>query len=269
MDRLIFQSLASGSSGNSYYIGTASRGLLIDAGIGARIIRRRLKAIGLDFENLWGILVTHDHADHIRGVGTLAEMFHIPVYATKMVHMGIDRNYGAHPKISMQNRRYVETDNTFTIADFSITPFMVPHDSMDCVGYALEWNGIRFCIATDVGEPTEEIKRQISMADYLVIEANHDKNMLENGKYPVLLKKRIASSWGHLSNDVCASLLAENATDRLKHVFLCHLSKENNTPIVAYNTVREVLLKNNIKVGVDFQLSVLERTTASKLYELI
>lgn len=269
MNKLIFQSLASGSSGNCYYIGTPQMGLLIDAGISARTIKRRLEAIGVALENLWGILITHDHADHVRGVGTLAERYNIPVYSTQMVHMGMDRNYGLTPKVAPLNRRFVEKMHPFNIDNFHITPFPVPHDSTDCVGYVLEYNGVRFCIATDVGEETQIIREQISMADYLVIEANHDKLLLARGPYPQRLKDRIASPRGHLSNDNCANLLAKNLSSRLKHVYLCHLSKENNQPNVAYNTVREILMKNGVEVGKHLQLTILERTSASKVYELV
>lgn len=269
MNRLFFQSLASGSSGNCYYIGTANRGLLIDAGISTRSIKRRLSAIGVSIENLWGILITHDHADHVRGVGTLAAQYHIPVYTTSKVHVGMDRNYGLTLKVDASNRRFVEKMLTFEIADFKITPFPVPHDSLDCVGYAIEHQGIRFCIATDVGEPTKIIEEQISLADYLVIEANHDKLLLARGPYPQRLKNRIASPLGHLSNDNCANLLAKNLSSRLKHVYLCHLSKENNQPHVAYNTVRDILTQHGINVGTDLQLTVLDRTSASRLYELV
>lgn len=269
MNKLIFQSLASGSSGNCYYIGTINRGLLIDAGISARTIKRRLEAIGVTLDSLWGILITHDHADHVRGVGTLAERYQIPVYTTQMVHMGMDRNYGLTPKVGAANRRFVEKMKQFDIADFKVMAFPVPHDSTDCVGYAVEYNGVRFCIATDVGEATQLIQEQIAMADYLVIEANHDKLLLARGPYPQRLKDRIASPRGHLSNDNCANLLAKNLSSRLKHVYLCHLSKENNQPNVAYNTVREILMNNGIEVGKHLQLTVLDRTSASKVYELL
>lgn len=269
MDKLCFQSLASGSSGNCYYIGTLKRGLLIDAGISTRSIKRRLAAIGVSIESLWGILITHDHADHVRGVGLLAAQYNIPVYTTQMVHLGMDRNYGLTQKVAAVNRRFVEKMESFNIDEFTITPFPVPHDSLDCVGYTIEREGVRFCIATDVGEPTAVIEQQIAQADYLVIEANHDPLLLARGPYPQRLKNRIASSRGHLSNDNCANLLAKNVSSRLKHVYLCHLSKENNQPNVAYNTVRDVLTQNGIEVGVQLQLTVLDRTSASKLYELV
>ena len=223
----------------------------------------------MQLENIWGILITHDHADHVRGVGTLAELYHLPVYTTQMAHMGMDRNYGLNPKVGAVNRRFIEKMKEFTIADFHITAFPVPHDSTDCVGYAIEYNGIRFCIATDVGEATQVIQEQIAVADYLVIEANYDQLLLARGSYPQRLKDRITSPKGHLSNDNCANLLAKNLSSRLKHVYLCHLSKENNQPNVAYNTVREILTMNGVEVGQQLQLTVLERTSASKLCELV
>ena len=233
MDKLQFQSFGSGSSGNCYYIGNASSGILIDAGIGVRSIRRNLRNIGLDFENIWGIFVTHDHADHIKAVGPLGEKHRIPIYSTRQVHEGIQRSYCVTEKL-YSSRKLIEKNETLELGDFKITAFHVSHDSTDCVGYTVEYKEKRFTFATDLGYIGEEAVSQLMQADYLVLEANYDEQMLLQGSYPVHLKNRIIAKTGHLSNDQAGRFLAENYNERMQHIFLCHLSRENNLPEVAY-----------------------------------
>ena len=236
----IFRSFASGSSGNCYYLGNYHSGILIDAGISARTISRILRTMGLDFSSIAGVLVTHDHADHIRSVGTLGEKFHIPIYATAEVHDGIDHNYGVLEKLKT-SRRFFKTGEPFEINGMTVNSFHVSHDSTDCVGYVIDYMGERFMIATDVGCVNDELEDYVASSNHIVIEANHDEQMLLNGPYPTYLKERILSDVGHMSNETCARVLADNFNDRLRHVFLCHLSQENNDAEVAYNTVHEAL----------------------------
>jgi len=176
----IFRCFASGSSGNCYYLGTLERGILIDAGISARLIQKHLRSMGLDFENIMGVLVTHDHADHIRAVGTLGERVHLPIYSTRLIHEGIDRNYGVREKLKT-SRRYFEKGEEWTLGDLTINTFGINHDSTECVGYIIDYNGQRFMIATDCGEPNEQMEAYIRTANHLVIEANHDEHLLLNG----------------------------------------------------------------------------------------
>jgi len=265
MDRLMFQSLASGSSGNCYYVGNMSHGILIDAGIGARTIRKHLQSIGLDFDKIWGLFVTHDHADHIRGVGTLGERFHIPVYTTKKVHEGINQSYCTTQKLSV-SRKYLEKYKTAQVGEFSVTAFPVSHDATDSVGYTVEYRGKKITFATDLGYVSEDVVEHISQADYLVLEANYDEKMLMTGKYPYHLKQRITSETGHLSNEQAGICLSNHYHDRLQHVFLCHLSKENNMPELAYTAIREHLENKQIIVGKDLKLTTLERFSPSELY---
>jgi len=267
MDKLRFQSFASGSSGNCYFIGNAANGILIDAGIGVRIIRKNLRSIGLGFENIWGVFVTHDHADHIRAVGSLGEIHHVPVYATKKVHEGINNSYCVTEKLN-SSRRYLEKNESVQIGDFTITSFPVSHDATDSVGYTVEYKDKRFTFATDLGYVCEDASRHLKMANYMVFEANYDETMLLNGHYPEDLKKRIMSNTGHLSNIQAAKFLSENFQEHLKFVFLCHLSKENNHPEVALNTVKTILKDKNINVGEDIQLIILERFTPTEVFIL-
>jgi len=265
MDKLRFLSLASGSSGNCYYVGNATTGFLIDAGIGPRTIRRRLKAVGLDFENLWGIFITHDHTDHIRGVGVLGEKFHIPVYSTFEIHEGINRNYVVTEKL-YGSRKIITKGETVKISDFSITSFPVMHDASDCVGYTIEYQDKRLTIATDIGTITDEAASHIVKANYLILEANHDVQMLLNGSYPQYLKQRILADTGHLSNDQAGAFLAENFPVNCQNIFLCHLSRENNMPQKAYETIKNYLKSNKTASDKEIKITVLDRTTPSKLF---
>lgn len=267
MDKLRFQSFASGSSGNCYFLGNTSNGILIDAGIGVRTIRKNLKAMGLDFKNIWGVFVTHDHADHIRGLGPLGEIHHVPVYTTKKIHEGINNSYCVTEKLN-SSRRYIEKNDAVQMGDFTITSFQVSHDATDSVGYTVEYKGKRFTFATDLGYVCEDASRHLKLANYMVFEANYDETMLLNGHYPAILKERIMSNTGHLSNIQAGQFLAENFQEHLKFVFLCHLSKENNHPEIALNTVRRILEDKNIKVGEELQLIILERFTPTELFIL-
>ena len=166
-------------------------------------------------------------------------------------------------------RMTLEPGATRQIGAFSVTPFLVPHDATENVGYQINVEGVCFVIITDVGCITEEVKHRISLADYLVLEANHDVEMLNNGPYPEYLKKRILSTSGHLSNTDCGQAIAENMTERLRHVWLCHLSEENNHPELARKTVETILRSHGIIPGKDLQLEVLKRKMPSGVYELV
>lgn len=263
-----FLSLGSGSSGNCYYLSTATTTILIDAGISVRTLKKHMRDYGLSLEQVDAVFVTHDHADHIKSVGNLANDYDKPVYTTQKVHEGINRNYCVTSKLTAKHIRYVEKNATLEFGDMRITPFEVPHDSTDNVGYIVELDNTVFCLLTDIGHATPEINEAIARAEHLVIEANHDRDMLMTGKYPAFLKGRISSGIGHLSNSETGHLLAENATPILQHVWLCHISQENNHPELARKTVEGVLRDHGIIAGVDFQLEVLCRKRPSEIYEL-
>ena len=266
---LNFISFGSGSSGNCYYLYTQNSVLLIDVGVGTRSLKKAFHDYGLRFvDGFDGILVTHDHADHIKSVGSLSKKFNLPVYATETVHAGMDRNYCMRCKLAHSNRMKVVKGQSFNVGDFSITPFNVPHDSSDNVGYLIEADGVVFCLLTDVGTITDEMKSIISRANYLVIEANYDPQMLETGPYPRYLKDRIKNGHGHLSNTQCAQALAENFTHTLKHVWLCHLSQENNKPELALNTISQTLEMTGIRVGEDVKVEVLRSTLPTGIFSL-
>lgn len=264
--KLSFLCLASGSSGNCYYLGTPEFGILVDAGIGIRTIKKVLKDNSIDFNRLAGILITHDHADHIKTVGCLGEKYAIPVYTTEMVHRGIEKSRYVEEAL-YHSKRIIEKEIAFMINDFKITAFEVPHDSTDNVGYHIEYREQRFTIATDVGHITDTITNYITKANRLILEANYDEEMLQFGSYPAFLKERVSSPTGHLSNREAADFLATSYTPQLKDIWLCHLSRDNNHPELAYKTVNIRLFQEGIRVGKDVSLHVLKRTTPSALFE--
>lgn len=265
---LRFISFGSGSSGNCYYLYTETDSILIDIGVGIRALKKHFHNYGLRFDDVRNILITHDHADHVKSVGSLSNDYHLHVYTTRKVHEGIERNYCVRKKISPNHVRIIEKNVPFTLGEFHVTAFGVPHDSTDNVGYMIEWGNIKFCLITDAGHVTEEMKSFISQANYLVLEANHDVEMLQQGPYPQYLKERILGPNGHLSNVACAQALAENASPVLKHVWLCHLSEENNHPELARKTVEQILRSYGIVAGKDFVLEVLRRKAPSEIYSL-
>ena len=264
--KIRFLSLASGSSGNCYYLGTDTYGILIDAGIGPRTIKKILKEHGIGIESIRAILVTHDHADHIKAVGSLGEKCGIPVYATPETHKGINKSYCMTEKLSTCVRHLFK-ETPLTLEDFKITAFEVPHDGTDNVGYGIELDGKVFSFLTDMGYITPTAAQYICKANYLIIEANYDEEMLKMGPYPQYLKERIVSNNGHMCNRDTANFLAENIHEGLRYIWLCHLSKDNNHPELAYKTVELILRSKGILVGKDVQLVTLKRNTPSELYE--
>lgn len=264
--KLSFLSLASGSSGNCYYLGTADFGILIDAGIGIRTIKKVLKERDLDFTKIVAILITHDHADHIKTVGCLGEKLCIPVYTTEKVHIGIEKSRYVEETLRA-SRRIIEKEVPFMIRDFRITAFEVPHDSTDNVGYHIEYGEHKFTFATDVGHITETVSKYMCLANHLIIEANYDEEMLMFGTYPAFLKERVSSPTGHLSNREAADFLATHYDPKLKDIWLCHLSRDNNHPELAFKTIDIRLFEEGVRVGKDVSLIALKRTTPSDTFE--
>lgn len=282
---LSFISLGSGSSGNCYYLFNGAFGILIDAGISARTLKKHFTGYGLRLDGIRYMLITHDHADHVKYAGKISAELNLPVYATAMAHRGIAHNYCVRQKIHPRNIRIMQKGGSIVLGEPAldgmdaaavaagrhcavVTSFDVPHDSNDNVGYKIEWEDAVFCLITDAGHVTDEMKRRIGEAQYLVIEANHDTDMLMNGTYPQSLKERVASDHGHLSNLDCGKAIAENASQRLRHAWLCHLSHENNSPQLALKTVADTLERHGIVPGRDIQIDALLRNTPSRIFNL-
>lgn len=265
---LNFISFGSGSSGNCYCLYNDTDFLMIDAGVGIRTLKRGFYMYGLSIGKVHNILITHDHADHVKTIGGLNRDYGVEVYSSQNVHAGIDRNYCVKPKIKAENKHYIKAGSPFSLDGFVITAYHVPHDSNDNMCYEIEYDGFVFALMTDVGHVTDEMKQVISRADYLVLEANHDEEMLKKGPYPEHLKRRIVGGNGHLSNCKCGETLVECASERLKHVWLCHLSEENNTPELALSTVKQTLEDSGVGALRNLTVEVLKHKGISGAYEL-
>ena len=263
-----FFSIGSGSSGNCYCLFAGDACLMIDCGLGIRAIKKAFREKGLSLSSVRAIIVTHAHADHVKSVGALCQELLVPVYATKDTHDGIFSNMYVHRKIPGNLSRCLSVGKTYDIDVFRVTPFDVPHDCIGHVGYSIEWGGVVFSVITDCGEVTDTIRYHIARSNYLVLESNYDSEMLSHGRYPAYLKSRIVSGSGHLDNRFCGKALAECASPSLRHVWLCHLSQENNSPELARDTVVGILDEHGIVVGTDFLLDVLERKTPSDIFDL-
>jgi phosphoribosyl 1,2-cyclic phosphodiesterase len=228
--------IASGSSGNSIWISTGSTAVLIDAGISCRRITAAVEEMGLDPSALSAVLVTHEHSDHVSGLGPVTRRFDVPAYATEGTHAAIDHRLGRCP-----GRELVEAGTDFEIGDLRISPFVVSHDCVDPVGYAVTDGATRAVVATDLGVVGSPVRHRMGEADCVVLEFNHDERMLIDGQYPWFLKQRIMSSRGHLSNEAAARELVTLSDRPVSTLILAHLSRENNTPELALSTAREAL----------------------------
>ncbi len=229
-------SIASGSSGNCIYVGSSQTNLLVDVGVSAKRIENGLKEIDILPDTLQGILITHEHSDHIAGLGIMARRYQIPIYTTYETAQAITKvkSIGEIPKDLFH---YIRPDEVFNINDITVDPFSTSHDASNPVCYTMQADGQKIGIATDLGKFDDYIISKLDQSDVLLLEANHDINMLMVGKYPYYLKQRILGDRGHLSNDTCADLISRLVTNRLKHIILAHLSKENNYEELAYETV--------------------------------
>jgi phosphoribosyl 1,2-cyclic phosphodiesterase len=239
--------------------------MLIDAGVGLRMLKRALIENGIDFQGILAIFVTHDHVDHIKAVSHLGGKYGIPIYTTAAVHEGIRKSRFAK-ETQFISRHYIEKDVPIEWKDFTLTAFEVPHDGTDNVGYYITCRNHHFTFATDVGHITETVAKYLRLGNHLIVEANYDEEMLQQGRYPYLLKQRIAGQEGHLSNRETAEFLAQNFDVHLKNIWLCHLSEDNNHPELACKTVEAALSRRNIKVGEDVNLMALGRRNPSKIF---
>ena len=247
-------SIASGSSGNCTYVGNGDTNILIDAGVSRKRIVEGLKKIGVAPEQLNGIFVTHEHSDHIQGINMMVKMFDTPVYATGGTLDSI-RLKDKKGVISMNHLFEVHADEPVSMGEITVMPFSTSHDAADPVGYTLTAEGHKASIATDLGKYDEYIISHLKNTEVLFIEANHDISMLEAGSYPYSLKRRILSEYGHLSNEAAGKTISYLLKSGLKNVMLGHLSKENNFPELAYQTVIDELCvqnfnENEIKIGI-------------------
>ncbi len=262
-----FFSLSSGSNGNCYYIGNGETGLLIDAGIGPRTIKKRLLEHGIAIESVDFILVTHDHIDHIKGLGMVAQKFYKPVYATEKLHASLDNHPCTRCRLSGCVRRTVASEPS-SYKGVTFIPFVVPHDATETVGYFIDFYGVKITFLTDVGEVTDDVVKYCSLSDYVVFESNYDLDMLLGGSYSPELKVRIIQGHGHLSNEQAASAVKRFWHKGLKQIFLCHLSENNNTPALAHSSIAKALTSLGVDINSQTKITCLPRRTTSDLFLL-
>lgn len=256
-------SIASGSSGNCIYVGEGDCHILIDAGISRKRIVDGLQDIGVQPEQLNAIFVTHEHTDHIQGLPMMVKSFQTPVYATGGTLDGI-RERDKKGIIQMEHLFQVHADQTVSIGDMNITPFRISHDAAEPVCYTVEAGGHKASVATDMGMFDDYTVGHLTGSEMILLEANHDISMLESGAYPYPLKRRILSERGHLSNDDSGRLLCRLLHEKLQYIFLAHLSKENNYPELAYETVKCQLWEEMGMRQLPFHLTVAERERPSE-----
>lgn len=263
---MFFCPLYSGSSGNCLFVQNGSTRLLIDAGKSGKTITDALEKIGAAPETISGLLITHEHSDHIQGVGVLARKYGIPVYATSDTWFAMDGKVG---KIPGDLRREIAPGQGFYLGDLCVEPFSIPHDAADPVGYRLWGGNISISTATDLGHFSESVYSAIRGSDMVLLESNHDPDMLKrNPHYSASLKYRILGNLGHLSNESCADALVKLITGGTRHVLLGHLSGENNTPELAMTVSRTVTEREGILPGRDVDLGVAYRDRIGKVYQL-
>lgn len=251
-----FCSLFSGSSGNSLYIEANGTKILIDAGLSGKRIIHALNSIGEQPSEISAVLVTHEHSDHIRGVGILSRKFNIPVYANEKTWNAMGTQIGP---INADNMRCFTTGKEFEIGNLCIKPFPIPHDASEPVGFNFFAENKKVTTATDIGHITKEVLESLIESDLVLLESNHDIEMLKVGPYPWPLKRRILGDRGHLSNEMAGKVAVHMAKRGTRKFLLGHLSKENNFPELAYQTVYNALSEQKIKVGSDVTLEVAMR----------
>lgn len=254
--------LSSSSSGNAVLVTGNGRSILIDCGIPVRRLKEGLESAGVRLNDVEGILLTHEHDDHIRTVAVVSENYGIPVYASR----GTLREVKS--RLDLKGGFYFEKMRTFSLAGMEITPFSTPHDAVQPVGYSISAGGLRYTQATDIGYFSPEVESKMLRSDIVLIESNHDVDMLINGRYPVSLKERILSRSGHLSNAGCAEAVLKILDSGTRNIILGHLSEHNNTTELAYETTAEAIEKRGGSVGKDCVLVVANRRTATRGVEL-
>lgn len=254
-------SLYSSSSGNSFFVQTDSTKIIIDAGVSLKKITTALEEININGEDITAILVTHDHIDHTKSIATLSNKYNIPVYANKKTWEAIPE---IASKISECNKKIFNISETFSIGDIKVLPFHTPHDAADPCGFNLYNSNKKISIATDIGYVSEELLNHLKESSCILLESNYDPEILKCSRYPYMLKQRISGNKGHLSNISAAKALSKLYDSGLEKALLIHLSKENNFPELAYETI-----KNETLNCANLSIDVAPRDRPTKLFEVI
>lgn len=259
-----FCTLFSGSSGNAVYLSTERGAVLIDCGMSGKQTLEAMRAAGLDPCDVQAILITHEHSDHVKGAGILSRKLHVPIYATEGTWAGMEACVGDVP---LHHRIAIMAGESFFLNDLEIVPFTIPHDANDPVGYRIYTPKTSVAVATDLGYFSDTVRDAVSGAEVVLLESNHDPEMLKcNPYYPSHLKQRILGRKGHLSNASGAQAAVELAQNGTRHLLLGHLSSENNTPELAYRTAHTALTDAGAEIDADVTLHVAARYQASCMF---
>ena len=261
-----FCPLYSGSSGNALYMAYENTRLLIDAGVSGAKVTAALNELGVDAGQLDALLITHEHSDHIAGAGILSRRHDLPIYASEGTWAAMTEKLGG---VAPKNRRVFDAGTDFCIGDVAISSFSIPHDAADPVGFSLFAGGVKLTVATDLGALRDNWMSCTDDSDLVLLESNHDVDMVKAGRYPYELKRRILGNRGHLSNDAAGAAAVELYRRGVRAMILGHLSGENNFPELAWQTVTLALRKKNIDPEKDMQISVARREGGNRLYRLV
>jgi len=250
---------------------TEHTALLVDAGFGKKEMLRRFAALGRERPaRVDGILITHEHSDHSSGIAQMAREWNCPAYLTEPTHREILKMYPDGPVRKMERVQHIRAGECFEIGEIEVTPFAIPHDAADPVGYCFRAGGVKIAIVTDLGYLPELVKHYIRDADFLILESNHDIEMLKVGPYPWYIKQRVMSRTGHLSNDVVSDFLADSEVfeGRARHLVLAHLSEQNNTPDIAQISAEQALARRQGEFAFRGTLHVASQRTPLGPFEL-
>jgi len=261
---MIFCPLYSGSSGNSIFVSSENTRVLIDAGLPGKSIENAMNQIGQTAAKIDAIFVTHEHIDHTKGIGVLSRKYDIPIYANEQTWNAMENSIG---KIKEHNIK-IFNENSISIKDIEVESFSISHDAACPNGYSISSGKKKACVATDLGYFSQEVRNYIEDADIVLLESNHDVEMLKFGPYPYPLKRRILSNVGHLSNEDCGKAIVSITNKRFKNIILGHLSKTNNYPELAYQTVINILRENGITLEKELSISMAKRDMPSNYIEI-
>lgn len=254
-------SLNSGSNGNCYYVGNATEAVLIDAGISCKETESRMQQLGLSIHTVKAVFISHEHIDHIKGIATLANKYDMPVYMTNAT--------ATHAPKSIQPLiKTFSANHTVSIAQLQVTPFAKKHDAIDPHSFIVSYNGITVGIFTDIGSVCNQLTHYFKQCHAAFLESNYDEVLLENGRYPAHLKKRICGGEGHLSNRQAANLFKEHRPPFMTHLLLSHLSQENNTPQLAEAAFAPHANNTNIVVASRHQASAVYTISSNQPIEI-
>ena len=258
-------SIRSGSRGNAILVWTEKTKLMIDCGISGKLAESGMRDAGLSPEELTAVLVTHEHKDHTGGVGIISRRYGVPVFANERTWCAME---GALGKIAPEHKKTFDHIQEFSVGDIEVSPFSIPHDAADPVGYCLTGEGKKLAIATDIGVLQESLFRAVKGSEAVLLESNHDRNMLEMGSYPLPLKQRIRSERGHLSNEEAGKAAEFLVRMGVRQILLGHLSPENNYPLLAEQTVKNTLTAAGIQPGRDMMLGIAPGDRLGRICEI-